>query len=187
MKNQWIQLVPPRRSLARDLPEFYRRNREFFRKYEPLRSPEFYSLRVQQELLGDEIAAQKTGSSCCFYIQEAGAQSGIIGTISLTGIIRGAFCSAFLGYKMDQEYINKGYMTMAVGMVTEYAFQNLGLHRIEANVMPWNEASLRVLEKNGYVKEGLAKNYLKINGKWEDHIHMVKLSGEESGSNGSAV
>ncbi len=178
MKNQWIRLVPPKRALARDLTEFYRKNREFLRKYEPLRSPEFYSLRVQQDLLRDEIAAQKAGSSCYFYMQEANAQSGIIGMLSLTGILRGVFCSAFLGYKMDQEYTNRGYMTMAVGMVTEYAFQTLGLHRIEANVMPWNEASLRVLEKNGYEKEGLAKKYLKINGKWEDHVHMVKLAPE---------
>ena len=82
----------------------------------------------------------------------------------------------FLGYKLDQEYLNQGYMTMAVDMVTAYAFSVLGLHRLEANVMPRNKASLRVLEKNGFLNEGLSKYYLNINGVWEDHIHMVKLN-----------
>ena len=70
-------------------------------------------------------------------------------------------------------------MTAAVGVLTQYAFSQLGLHRLEANVMPRNRASLRVLEKNGYENEGLAKRYLHINGVWEDHIHMVKRSDDE--------
>ena len=56
------------------------------------------------------------------------------------------------------------------------AFEELGLHRIEANVMPKNKASLRVLEKNHFVNEGISKYYLNINGVWEDHIHMVKIN-----------
>jgi [ribosomal protein S5]-alanine N-acetyltransferase len=55
-------------------------------------------------------------------------------------------------------------------------FQELGLHRIEANIMPKNKRSLRVVEKLGFYNEGLAYKYLKINGKWEDHIHMVLLN-----------
>lgn len=69
-------------------------------------------------------------------------------------------------------------MTEAVGKVTEIAFGRLGLHRIEANIMPWNTRSLRVVQKNGFVNEGIARDYLLINGKWEDHIHMVKLNPE---------
>ena len=67
-------------------------------------------------------------------------------------------------------------MTMAVGMVVGYAFAKLELHRVEANVMPRNLASLRVLEKNQFVNEGMSKYYLRINGVWEDHIHMVKIN-----------
>lgn len=88
----------------------------------------------------------------------------------------GAFCSAFLGYKLDKEYLNRGYMSMSVAMLIKYAFEELGLHRIEANVMPKNKASLRVLEKNHFVNEGISKYYLNINGVWEDHIHMVKIN-----------
>ena len=65
-------------------------------------------------------------------------------------------------------------MTGAIALVTDYAFSQLQLHRIEANVMPWNSASLRVLEKNGYEREGVSPEYLFINGRWEDHVHMVR-------------
>lgn len=67
-------------------------------------------------------------------------------------------------------------MTQAVSAITKIAFEELKLHRIEANVMPFNKASLRVLEKCGFENEGLSKKYLKINNVWEDHIHMVKLN-----------
>jgi ribosomal-protein-alanine N-acetyltransferase len=67
-------------------------------------------------------------------------------------------------------------MTLAIKQTVDFAFNTLSLHRIEANVMPHNIASLKVLEKNNFNKEGLAKKYLKINGKWEDHIHMVLLN-----------
>lgn len=63
-------------------------------------------------------------------------------------------------------------------MMIAIAFRDLELHRIEANIMPHNKASLRVVEKQGFQFEGLAKKYLKIDGKWEDHIHMVLLNEE---------
>lgn len=98
---------------------------------------------------------------------------------ALNNVVWGAFYSCFLGCKLDVELINRGYMTTAVQAVTEFAFRRLHLHRIEGNIMPKNKPSLRVLEKCGYQNEGLSKSYLKINGRWEDHIHMVKLNFEE--------
>lgn len=67
-------------------------------------------------------------------------------------------------------------MSFAISLIVKFAFDNLRLHRIEANVMPRNKASLRVLEKNNFINEGLATKYLQINGIWEDHIHMVLLN-----------
>ena len=67
-------------------------------------------------------------------------------------------------------------MTEAVRKVTEFAFADLGLHRIEANVMPRNEASAAVLKKCGFRMEGSSQKYLKINGRWEDHLHYVILN-----------
>ncbi|OCN01164.1 hypothetical protein A7X67_07275 [Clostridium sp. W14A] len=100
----------------------------------------------------------------------------VLGSAALNGIVRGCFQSCFLGYRLDEKNQCRGYMTEAVEAVTGYAFRELGLHRIEANVMPRNKASLRVLEKAGYREEGVARRYLKINGVREDHIHMVRLN-----------
>lgn len=95
-------------------------------------------------------------------------------TIRETGRF-GSLLLFFFGYKLDKDFVNKGYMSVAVEMLIKYAFEELGLHRIEANVMPKNKASLRVLEKNNFINEGISRYYLKINGVWEDHIHMVKI------------
>ena len=84
--------------------------------------------------------------------------------------------SCHLGYKLDKDEVNKGYVTEAIQKGIDIMFNELKLHRIEANIMPKNKCSLRVVEKLGFYNEGLAYKYLKINGKWEDHIHMVLLN-----------
>ena len=111
-----------------------------------------------------------------FYLFLQQAPQRLIGSIALSNIVWGCFLSCFLGYKLDGDYTNNGYMTQAIKAVSRYAFDTLCLHRIEANVIPRNLSSRRVLEKCGFHNEGLSKSYLKINGVWEDHIHMVLLN-----------
>ena len=98
----------------------------------------------------------------------------LIGQINLSGIIYGALRGGHIGYWIDQSYANRGYMTMAVNMVTEFAFSELELHRIEINIRPENEASIKVAEKSGYLFEGLRPNYLHIDGAWRDHHCFVR-------------
>lgn len=176
MKNQDIQLIPADLSLAKQVVGYYTRNRSFLEAFEPVRDEEFFSLQYQQEVLKKEMLDYKEKTAFRFYIAPVERPTKIIGIIGLNNVVWGAFCSAFLGYKLDKEHLSRGYMTMAVEMLTKYAFEELGLHRIEANVMPKNKASLRVLEKNHFVNEGISKYYLNINGVWEDHIHMVKIN-----------
>ena len=176
MKNQYIQLVPADISLAEQVVDYYKRNRDFLEAFEPVRSEEFFSLEYQQAVLKKEMSEYEERTAFRFYILSMEQPTKIIGIIGLNNVVWGAFCSAFLGYKLDKDFVNKGYMSMAVGMLTKYAFEELGVHRIEANVMPKNKASLRVLEKNHFVNEGVSKYYLNINGVWEDHIHMVKIN-----------
>lgn len=97
----------------------------------------------------------------------------LIGSVTLSSIVYGSFQSAFLGYKMDARYVRRGYMKEALATVMDYAFGQLQLHRLEANVMPRNTASLAVLRSLGFREEGLALAYLQIQGVWEDHLHMV--------------
>ena len=94
-------------------------------------------------------------------------------------IIRVAFLSCHLGYKLDKDEINQGYMTEALERAKDIIFDEFGLHRIEANIIPRNTRSMRVVQKLGFHEEGLAYRYLRINGKWEDHVHMALLNDKE--------
>jgi ribosomal-protein-alanine N-acetyltransferase len=98
--------------------------------------------------------------------------------VTLSSIVYGFFQSCYLGYKMDARYTRRGLMTEALTAVIEHAFTTMGLHRLEANVMPRNEASKGLLVKLGFHDEGIAKRYLQIQGRWEDHTHMVMLREE---------
>ncbi len=93
----------------------------------------------------------------------------IAGTITLSQIFRKAFQNAYLGYLLGENFTSNGYMTEAVELVLKYAFLNLKLHRVEANVQPHNTPSINVLKRCGFTKEGFSQKYLKISGRWRDH------------------
>ncbi len=99
---------------------------------------------------------------------ETGAE--LRGGITLSNIRRGVSQAGTLGYWLGLPFVGGGVMTSAVGVFIPHVFGELGLHRIEAALMPRNVASLRVLERNNFRREGFARKYLKINGRWEDHI-----------------
>jgi len=149
------------------------RNRAFLEEWEPLREDSYYSEEALRRMLETDIAEAARGSALRLHLRPRDGDR-IIGTIGLSNIVRGAFQSCFLGYKLDEGEINKGYMTEALGKVIEVAFSDFGLHRIEANVMPKNARSIRILEKLGFEKEGMSPKYLRIAGKWEDHYHYVR-------------
>lgn len=94
----------------------------------------------------------------------------IVGTFNISGVIRGYFQSAYLGYEVFCPFQNKGYMSQGMKLLLREAFETLNLHRLEANVQPENLASIGLLAKHGFVKEGFSKNYLRIGGlEWKDH------------------
>ena len=93
----------------------------------------------------------------------------IVGQINFSQIFRKAFQNAYLGYQLFAGCTGYGYMTEAVALALEFAFKVLKLHRIEANVQPGNLPSIKVLERNGFTKEGYSRRYLKIGGRWRDH------------------
>ena len=93
----------------------------------------------------------------------------VIGVVTLSEIVRGAFQNAYLGYWLDADHQGRGYMTEALKLALGYAFEQLELHRVEANIMPSNRRSVAVVERLGFRKEGLSLRYLKLNGQWRDH------------------
>ena len=146
-----IRLLPADPSMAGELLAYCLRNRSFLAPFEPKRTEEYFTEEYQRKLLESDDEAAKKDISYHFYIYIKGRMIGMIG---INGVARGPFQSAFLGYKLDGAYLNRGFMTAAVGEAVRYAFDELNLHRLEANVMPRNKASLRVLEKKRLYKRG---------------------------------
>ena len=94
---------------------------------------------------------------------------GIAGVFNISQIVRGSFQSAFLGYYGSARYARKGLMRAGLRQVLDYAFGPLSLHRIEANIQPGNTASIALVRRCGFVREGFSEKYLKIDGDWRDH------------------
>jgi ribosomal-protein-alanine N-acetyltransferase len=152
---------------------YYLRNKEFLSEWEPVRPREFYEISFHTEHLAADQKEIEAGNYLRLWIFKKDNPEKIIGALAFSNIVRGCFFSCNLGYNLDEMEINQGYMTEAVQKGIEIIFGEYGMHRIEANIMPKNARSLRMIEKLGFYQEGLAYNYLKINGRWEDHIHMV--------------
>jgi ribosomal-protein-alanine N-acetyltransferase len=114
------------------------------------------------------VARNESEANECFVICRRGDDK-IVGAINLSQIFRKAFQNAYLGYSLGVKYTGKGYMTEAVDLILRFAFRHLKLHRVEANVQPENAASIAVLKRCGFTREGFSRKYLKINGRWRDH------------------
>lgn len=184
LRTQRLRLEPPRPAMAKEVSDYYRRNREFLAPWEPERDERFFTPAAQQENLQQQIEAE---DALVFWIRpidrgvtdrdEADDKNeGLIGFVKFSNIIRGHFQSCFAAYALDKEYCRRGYMSEALEAAIEYLFDFEGLHRVEANVVPENEASLRTAARVGFSNEGLAKSYLCINGRWRDHVRMVLIN-----------
>jgi [ribosomal protein S5]-alanine N-acetyltransferase len=93
----------------------------------------------------------------------------LVGVINVSEIVRGAFCSAFLGYFAFAPHSKQGYMTAGLAAALDKAFKVLKLHRVEANIQPGNIASARLVRRLGFRREGHSPRYLKVGGRWRDH------------------
>jgi ribosomal-protein-alanine N-acetyltransferase len=94
----------------------------------------------------------------------------LVGGLTLANIRRGVAQAGSLGYWTGLPFVRQGYMTAAVRAVVPFAFASLRLHRLEAACIPSNSGSIKLLEKIGFAREGYAREYLCINGIWQDHL-----------------
>lgn len=93
----------------------------------------------------------------------------MVGFLTISQIFRGPFKSAYLGYYVGAEHARQGFTSAAIDLLLKYAFDRLRLHRLEANIQPENRASIAVVRRAGFVREGYSKRYLKVSGRWCDH------------------
>lgn len=176
LRTQRLILKSPVESFAQLLLDYNLKNKEFFQPWSPQQSKEFYSLKEQKALLQKKCDNFQKESEIQFYIFHKSNDNKIIGDICFSNIIKGPFLSCFLGYKIEREETRKGYMQEALIKSIKYVFNTVKLHRIEANIMPHNRPSIQLITKLGFEYEGLSRKYLKINGKWENHLHFVLLN-----------
>jgi ribosomal-protein-alanine N-acetyltransferase len=149
---------------------FYEENRTHLAPYEPVRSADFYTHArwVDQVRRNQEEFA--VGQSLRLFVFLRDRPSQVIGSVSFTAIQRGIAQMCNLGYSLSAQAQGHGYMAEALGAAIAYVFDTMNLHRIQANYMPRNQRSQSVLKRLGFVSEGLARDYLQIAGKWEDHV-----------------
>ncbi|GEC90107.1 GNAT family N-acetyltransferase [Brevibacillus brevis] len=172
-----ILLRPLQQQDAAELLELRLRNHDFLQPFEPIRPASFLTLPGQQEQISQAQNDFEHGTAYAFgvFSRESGK---MIGRVALSNVARGAWQNATIGYFMDQACNGKGYTTSAVNLALRFALTDARLHRVQAAVMPRNQASIRVLEKNRFRQEGLSLRYLQINGVWEDHL-IFALTAEE--------
>lgn len=144
------------------------RNRRFLEPSEPIQKESHFTLQAQKEILRHVEDSWRADLAYGFgvFLQETHS---LIGRVNLSNVVRGAWQNCTIGYFLDQAFNGRGYMTQAVKLACQFAFEQAELHRVQAAVMPRNLPSIRVVEKAGFNYEGYAKYYLNINGKWEDH------------------
>jgi [ribosomal protein S5]-alanine N-acetyltransferase len=111
----------------------------------------------------------------------------LAGEITLSSIQRGPFQQAYIGYWIDEQQAGHGLAGEAVVVVLRYAFEQLGLHRVEIAIVPRNSPSRRVVEKLGLREEGIAVGFLEIDGKWEDHVRYAITAEEWQDRHGELV
>jgi ribosomal-protein-alanine N-acetyltransferase len=129
---------------------------------------------LNAEQFADFIRRSRRPDIACFLVCRI-ADGAIIGSINLSQIFFGGFRSAYLGYYVGGAYTAHGYMTEALQLMLGYAFRRLKLHRIEANIQPDNVASLALVRRAGFEREGFSRRYLKIAGRWRDHERWAIL------------
>lgn len=165
-------------SHASKVLDFYKRNHEFFKPWDPKRASFFFTKDSQKLILRREMTLMDQLSLLRLWLFKKDDKKNQypMGTLAFSNILRGDFQSCFMGYKLDKEAVGNGYMLEAVTKGISIMFNEYNLHRVEANIMPSNMSSLNIVKKLGFENEGLSKKYLKINGRWEDHLRMTLLN-----------
>lgn len=160
-----VKLLTPEN--AEELLDYYIRNKDHLRDFEPSRDNSFYTLESQKNLLNESYRQFFNGTTIDLgiFLEEK-----LIGKVKISNIVTGIFKNGIIGYSIDKDEQGKGYMKKAVMLALEYAFKELRLHRIEASALVNNEKSKNVLLACGFKELGLNEKYLFINGKWRDHI-----------------
>ena len=150
------------------------RSRDFLTPWEPTWPADDLSRGAFRRRIRRYTEDLRSDQSYAFLIFRS-TDGRLVGGLTLANVRRGVAQAGSLGYWMGLPYIRHGHMTAAVRAVIPFAFGTLRLHRLEAACIPTNTASIRLLENTGFIREGYAREYLCINGVWQDHLLYGRL------------
>lgn len=175
-----VYLRPPRPRDWRAWSRLRSSSRSFLVPWEPTWPKDALTRRAFRRRLHQYNHEAQTGQGYSFLIFDRHDQT-LLGGVSVTNVRRGVAQSASLGYWIGAPYARQGYMAEALTAVLDFAFERLNLHRVEAACLPDNVASQGLLRKVGFVEEGYARGYLRINGQWQDHVLFGILAEDARG------
>jgi ribosomal-protein-alanine N-acetyltransferase len=162
-----VYLRPPS---IEDRDEFIRLNRASISFYRGLATP----ISTPQRFANYLSRCQRDDFEGFLICQRS--DGAIVGSINISQIFRSGFQSAYLGYQVGAPFAGRGYMTEALQLLLRHAFDKMKLHRLEANIQPNNIASIALVKRAGFTKEGYSPRYLKICGRWRDHERWAILA-----------
>ena len=172
-----VRLRAPRMSDFSEWAKVRSGSRAFLQPWEPVWPVDDLTRAAFRRRLSLYTRDRDLGLGHAFFIFRK-SDDALVGGINLRNITRGVAQSAAIGYWAGQPYARSGYTLAALKTLTRFAFVTLGLHRLEAACCTDNEPSCRLLLKAGFKYEGVARSYLKINGKWRDHLTCGLIEGD---------
>jgi ribosomal-protein-alanine N-acetyltransferase len=149
-------------------------SRDFLTPWEPTWPPDDLTRSSFRRRIKRYFEDQRSDLAYPFFIFRK-SDNALVGGLTLANVRRGCAQAGSLGYWMGAGFAGRGHMTAAVRAVLPFAFATLRLHRVEAACIPANVASIRLLEKTGFRREGVARQYLCIDGAWQDHLLFARL------------
>ena len=175
VRGERIFLRPPQVADFEEWAALRDESRDFLQPWEPVWPEDELTLPAWRRRLRAYWREMREGVAYPFLIFDISRHI-LVGGITLSNVRRGIAQTGTLGYWIGARHARRGYMTEAVRVLVRHAFEELGLHRVEAACIPANVASRRLLEKCGFRREGYARRYLRINGEWRDHLLFAILA-----------
>lgn len=157
--------------------KFFSKNQKHFQAWEMEYPPDYYTEEYQRRTLAAEFIQYLHSHAVRYYFFLSGKDLPI-GTAAFSHIERSPLACCRLGYRLDKDFVGCGYMTEALRFLIPKIFFFYQLHRMEANVLPENTRSLRLLERLGFTPEGTVRGFAPIGGKYRDHLRYSLLEGE---------
>ncbi|MFA0814379.1 MAG: GNAT family N-acetyltransferase [Anaerofustis sp.] len=175
LQTERLLLKTADRTMLEPILAFHIKNKDHLTAWESKTGPEYYTKAYQKLVIRSERHHLRTLQGIDFWLIEKHSNV-LMGKVSVFGIIMGNYRGCTIGYKLDRDYVGCGYMQEALKEVIRFLFEELRLHRIEINILPRNQRSLNVVKHLGFDLECESREFMEVNGVWENHLRFIKLN-----------